>query len=490
MLTFAETRAVEIAPFMTDEVAVVAHFDLTRIDAKALTLLLFGRVTDEEEIADGSTKAAGWVAALRKAGAKDLYLLVSPLDLPDPPVAVVPLVEGADAQAIGRVLCGTGGEKTLHAWPTCATIHNAVFAGSTTSLERARRPISGPRAELAAAFAASGDGPAQIVLIPSATQRRVVSEMAPTFPVELGGGSTAALTAGLTWASLALEDGPKPMFRIIVQSPDGAAAEAILKLAKDAVKWSTKPPQGFDFIRDLSGIKAQIVADRTEVTIGVAKAADLVSLPYRAAMEGTRRSQCVNNMKNIALAFHNYHSMRGSFPAAASRDKDGRPLLSWRVYLLQYLEQETLFKEFHLDEAWDSPHNKSLIARMPAVYACPDEGRKLRKDGKTTYLVPRGKATIFPEGRGIKIGEITDGTSNTILVVDAVDTLAVTWTKPDDWEVDPEPKRDALFGHHAEGTNVVFADGGVRFVKSTMSDATLRVMLTRSAKDILRSEDY
>ena len=107
-----------------------------------------------------------------------------------------------------------------------------------------------------------------------------------------------------------------------------------------------------------------------------------------------------------------------------------------------------MYKEFHLDEAWDSPHNKALIAKMPVTYRCPSEGDDLASQGKTRYLAPRGKATIFPGGETVKLRDVTDGTSNTIMVVDAGDANAVVWTKPDDWEVDPEPNTAGVFKSH------------------------------------------
>ena len=75
----------------------------------------------------------------------------------------------------------------------------------------------------------------------------------------------------------------------------------------------------------------------------------------RPARQSAIRSQCVNNEKQIGLAIHNYIASHGSFPPAYTQDNAGKPLLSWRVLILPYIEQDALFKEFHLDEAWDSP---------------------------------------------------------------------------------------------------------------------------------------
>ena len=106
------------------------------------------------------------------------------------------------------------------------------------------------------------------------------------------------------------------------------------------------------------------------------------------------KSQSTNNLKQIALAMHNFNSTYRSFPAAYSTSKDGKPLLSWRVQILPYIEEGPLYGEFHLDEPWDSEHNKQLIPRMPRIYAAP--GSKAAKEFKTNYLVPRGDDTIFP----------------------------------------------------------------------------------------------
>ena len=58
---------------------------------------------------------------------------------------------------------------------------------------------------------------------------------------------------------------------------------------------------------------------------------------------------------------NNYEAQHGCFPPAYSVDKDGRPLHSWRVLLLPYLDEEELYKQLRLDEPWDSPHNKAVF---------------------------------------------------------------------------------------------------------------------------------
>ena len=104
------------------------------------------------------------------------------------------------------------------------------------------------------------------------------------------------------------------------------------------------------------------------------------------------------------------------------------------------LEQESLYNAFHLDEPWDSPHNKSLIQYMPSVYQNPDRPR----DGKTNYLMPVGLGTVFNGDNGTTMSGVADGPENTILLVEADEDRAVIWTKPDDLDVDFEYPMEGL----------------------------------------------
>lgn len=176
------------------------------------------------------------------------------------------------------------------------------------------------------------------------------------------------------------------------------------------------------------------------------------------------------------LAMHNYHDVHTHFPGRAGVSKDGKPLLSWRVYLLPYVEAAPLYDQFHLDEPWDSDHNKKLIEKMPKVFASPAMPQDLAKRGMTTYLVPVGEKTIFEGLDGIKFSAILDGTSNTIAVVEANAENAVIWTKPDDLKVDMKNPLKGLTGVWKE-TKVFLVglcDGSVRAVNEKIDPATLK----------------
>jgi prepilin-type processing-associated H-X9-DG protein len=206
----------------------------------------------------------------------------------------------------------------------------------------------------------------------------------------------------------------------------------------------------------------------------------------QSAREAARRAQCVNNLKQIALAMLNYESANNAFPRPAIVGKDGKPLLSWRVAILPYIEQAALYNKFHLDEPWDSPHNMALIKEMPSAYLCPS--RRNPEPGSTTYRVFVGKGAFFEKGQATTIANITDGTSNTIMVVEAGE--AVPWTKPDsDLPFDPDAKA-SLYGAgspHPGGLNAVMGDGSVRFLKNSISAEVFRALITRAGGEVVNA---
>src|SRR5207248_640470 len=134
------------------------------------------------------------------------------------------------------------------------------------------------------------------------------------------------------------------------------------------------------------------------------------------------------NLKQIGLALHEYNDEHGRLPAWATRGKDGRPLLSWRVAILPYLDEQALYQQFRLDEPWDSPHNLRLLPRMPRQYA-PRKGAKV--EPHTTFwqviVAPDG---VFRPRDSCRLDEVHDGKSRTLMVVEAA--RAVPWTKPED----------------------------------------------------------
>jgi hypothetical protein len=402
--------------------------------------------------------------------------------------------------------------RTLTRLPAAKPIGKLVVAGSAETLARLEKLQPAPRPELVAAFGQAGDSAVQAILCPNADTRRVLREMLPRLPDEIGGGSGKML-ADVSWATLSIAAPPKLALNLTVQSRDADAASALRGLIVSGLQLLGKQEQiqkelpKFDELARL--LTPQIKGDRLSLELtsdngGATQAIALLARPLQAARTAAGRSQSMNNLKQIMLAMHNYHDTHGAFPPQAIRSQDGKPLLSWRVALLPFLEAGDLYKQFHLDEPWDSAHNKPLIEKMPAVLASPHLGDALRAKGMTSYLAPLSKQPqavfvapkpitpeaqangertpdeeskeaqmIFDIARGARMQLITDGTSNTIAVVEVHPKHAVIWTKPDDLVIDPKDPTARLRGQPNDGFTAAICDGSVRFIKAAIDIKTL-----------------
>jgi hypothetical protein len=194
----------------------------------------------------------------------------------------------------------------------------------------------------------------------------------------------------------------------------------------------------------------------------------LASVDKAEARGPQTAAEYVNNLKQIGLAMHNYHDVNNRLPAAAVYSKDGKALLSWRVLLLPYLEQAALTKEIKMDEPWDSANNKKVLAKMPAVFGPAGD----KDEGKTYLRVFTGQGTVFPGKDGMKLLAITDGTSNTIMVVEAKE--AVEWTKPDELVYKEKEALPKLCGHTKGGFAVLMCDGAVKTFKQDFDEQQMR----------------
>jgi hypothetical protein len=204
-------------------------------------------------------------------------------------------------------------------------------------------------------------------------------------------------------------------------------------------------------------------------------------LPAVSSARGAaRKMQSSNNLKQIGLALFTYHDIYGKFPVGEDPQihyKDGKPLLSWRVHLLPFLEQDPLYAQFKLDEPWDSPDNIKLSRMTIPSYTNP---RLDLPPGMTTYLAPMGPNTVLGANRTIKFRDITDGESQVIAVLEAGAENAVPWSKPDDWTPDPDDIIHSLSLDNQD-TQVLMVDGAVHSLSlREIMPETLLKMIQRS----------
>ncbi|RIK75335.1 MAG: hypothetical protein DCC67_15425, partial [Planctomycetota bacterium] len=191
------------------------------------------------------------------------------------------------------------------------------------------------------------------------------------------------------------------------------------------------------------------------------------------ARAAAMRSQDMNDMRQIALAMHNYHDVHNSFPTDVYSE-DGKPLLSWRVELLPYMEQQGLYERFKLDEPWDSEHNRKLLAQIPEAFLSSAGG----EPGKTRYQGLKGEKTIFRGAKGVAVREITDGTSNTLMFVQTDPAKAVEWTRPADINFDAKKPLAGL--DSSQGAFLAaFCDGSVQYLSMAPGDEALKRLAIR-----------
>ena len=145
------------------------------------------------------------------------------------------------------------------------------------------------------------------------------------------------------------------------------------------------------------------------------------------AGESSRRAQCRNNLRQLALAFDLYRGTYGHFPPPYIADADGKPMHSWRVLILPFIEERSLFDAYDMKQPWDGPHNSQLVAQMPQVFRCPSDGQM--PPGMTSYFCITGAGRTKTGQAKLRPQDIADGADKTIALVES-SSARVNWLEP------------------------------------------------------------
>jgi RNA polymerase sigma factor (sigma-70 family) len=184
-------------------------------------------------------------------------------------------------------------------------------------------------------------------------------------------------------------------------------------------------------------------------------------------------------LKQLMIAIHNYEATYGHLPHDIV-DEKGKPLLSWRVQLLPYLEQANLYRLFKLNEPWDSEHNKKLLVGL-RVYSSGIDPKDLTETHFQTFTGP-GVAFNEP-GKKVKFADITDGTVSTIGVAEV--GPAVPWTKPADVAYHPGKAFANVEWPFANAIQFATASGDTWTVKPDIGELILRRMIERNDSEVV-----
>jgi prepilin-type processing-associated H-X9-DG protein len=202
----------------------------------------------------------------------------------------------------------------------------------------------------------------------------------------------------------------------------------------------------------------------------------------------SRRSQCWNNLRQIGLGLQNYADAYGCFPPAYLVDDNGRPMHSWRVLILPFVEEEATYKLYDFSEPWNGPHNRLLAKRMPPCYHCASDGP--RGSGQSSYLAITGAETAWSGATGVTFPMFKDGTSNTVAVVE-VAASGINWMEPRDLPFDALSKGVnpavglGISSRHGDAATIVFFDGHAGYLSNTELPATLRALATCAGGEVI-----
>jgi len=518
-----------IAPYLTDDVSGVGYLDLTHIDLPTIIneLLRVGIISEAEQadarrdVAALQTEASG----LRQLAVRRAYVLFRVSDVAEGGMTwIVEIDRGGKAAEAAKSL-NSGRAKFLPPAGTPATglrdfflpkeftaiNETIVAAGTEKQLARVRelaaKGASTPREEAIAALAGLGDADVGLAVVGDTESRRVVREMFPQLPAPFMEIDGKLLADGVRWASAGMTFPPKFQLTItadaatpeIAQTLERAVGKAMVAAKALLMKESIDGPpthqeRAKSLLPLLSLVAPQVEGTRLSVAFGddeqeIAFVRDFLPAMTQKMRDEAYRKSRMNHFKQIGLGLLNHESARKQLPAAASRDAAGRPLLSWRVQILPYLEQQQLWKEFKLDEPWDSEHNRKLIERMPDIFADPDPTVRsaIGDRGRTTFVAPIMEGAMFAGKEGIKWNDIKDGTSNTIMTVEVVPERAVVWTKPADWEVDLADALKGVKRDDREGFVAGWCDGSVRHLSNEIDPAVLKKLLTPAGREVIEA---
>ncbi|WP_435021626.1 DUF1559 domain-containing protein [Tundrisphaera sp. TA3] len=199
------------------------------------------------------------------------------------------------------------------------------------------------------------------------------------------------------------------------------------------------------------------------------------------ARRSANSAQCVGHLAQIALALHNYHEVYGRFPPAYIADPEGRPMHSWRVLILQFLEPG-LYGAYDFAEPWDGPNNSRLALSKPNFFACPNGPDYGGHSNRTNYLAIVGPGTAFPGGRSTSLSDVSDPTGDTIMIAEVADS-GINWMEPRDLDVrtidavDGGPKQPHISSHDRVA-HVVCVDGSVRVLPGSIAPSEARGLAT------------
>ncbi len=465
-----------IKAYLKSDTTVVGWVDLSQVDVDAVT-----EFAGKMNIAiNDMTTAKAVQEALVQMGVKRMYWLGNLERLVETPKAMIIPLKSDKIEPVASMLKALIEETGLAA--DIEIDGDCVLVGDKDEIVFLKSSSGEPDAEFLTTVNTINQPHGVVLKTPVAALVPVMSVLPQIFGTEdpRVAKATELLinVKSLTLSGLL----PPSKFELQIATRSAESASGIAKLIND---WTTESlsESATAIQMKASDSNVLLTSSSMETTSSMFEALQQLTSPAR---NRGQRLSTLNSLKQIGLAMHNFHDAYGHFPPQSLASKDGKRLLSWRVLILPFLEHTALYQEFHLDEAWDSPHNIKLVAKMPFAYRGSQTDPEVIAAGKTRMVAPLTKDSIFGRpGGGISFRSIKDGTSNTLLVVEAAPDQAVIWTKPEDVEMPQENLLSVLLDAAADGFHALIADGSARLFPQTVDDETLKAVLSIDGKEVI-----
>ena len=456
--------------YLEPSTVLIADIDLEAVASDAIAGWLAQRMSQPAGELQQSPPARAVdqvLTSLRQSGVRHAYVTLSTRSLVDQgPLVILPCDDPAKVKTVLQGLLAGVPESV--GWGVRAE-QDAVLAGPLPAIERVRRATKIRRPELLQKIASADQLDHHAVFsLPSESRQDLVAmwpDRAPkSSPIEF---SPRQLAADLQSITLSWSLPPDPKVIAAIGATDAAAGERIQELIGEILQLA---PTFGDTLLIKPGEETFTVETTRET---IAMISEVLVQPY---WPGARRMTLSNRMKQLALAIHNYHAAHEHLPPRCFTDRQGNPLLSGRVAMLPFLEQQPLYEKFQLAQPWDSAANRELLAQMPEVFSSGDAASA---EGKTRFRFPSFPGSLWHgDGPPKTFRDVTDGLSNTIAMIHVPDAAATEWTRPAEWEIDAEDPLSDVFGDREE-ILVMMLDGAVTTIaKPEMTNEKLKALLT------------
>jgi prepilin-type N-terminal cleavage/methylation domain-containing protein/prepilin-type processing-associated H-X9-DG protein len=225
----------------------------------------------------------------------------------------------------------------------------------------------------------------------------------------------------------------------------------------------------------------------------------------QAAREAARRSQCLNNLRQMGIALHGYHDTNNVFPPGGWVVGGNRTTrwIAWSALLLPHLEQQALYGALNLNLGYDRPANATAASTVLGVYLCPSSRQsELRVNGRGAcrYGGIYGERITAPNNppRGpmlydetLAMAAIRDGTSQTIFIGEDSAFSDGQWIYARNvfdqaFAINQAPAfENDIRSEHPGGAQVVFGDGHARFLREGLALSTLAALCTRAGGELV-----